>query len=405
MVKKEIIPLLYDHHNHPSQYAAFFESANISGVKSKEEAVSIIKQNTQKDRVNVVLGWNNSFFSFSKDDLNRLPPVVICNLSFHGYVSNNKAEELVKERFGSSDILKKLRDPDWMESNLPNIMRFLIEVEDLNEEKLRTFYDHLLERGIWRTEDMLIPSESALENFKSSGLNKRTEFWTDLSTYQKMSSQSQKEIKGIKIFTDGALGPKTAAIEEPYSGDNYGVLLHEQRTLEELIEEVETDHAAIHAIGSRAIKMVVNSLENIDKSGITLPKIRMEHAQFIDKETAETAKSLGITLSMQPNFSLDSEHYSDRLSEKYLKMNNPFRMLIDDADFVLGKDLIFGSDGMPHGVKAALESSLFPPYSSQRVTLDEFQRAYCVEDKSLGSIDIVIDEDKEEVVIEEINIQ
>ncbi|MFW5898632.1 MAG: amidohydrolase family protein, partial [Candidatus Saliniplasma sp.] len=385
--------------------AAFFESANISGVKSKEEAVSIIKQNTQKDRVNVVLGWNNSYFSFSKDDLDRLPPVVICNLSFHGYVSNNKAEELVKERFGSSDILKKLRDPDWMESNLPTIMKFLIEVEDLNEEKLRSLYDHLLERGIWRTEDMLIPSERALEAFKSSGLNKRTEFWTDLSTYQKMSSQSQKEIKGIKIFTDGALGPKTAAIEEPYSGDNYGVLLHEQRTLEELIEEVETDHAAIHAIGSRAIKMVVNSLENIDKSGITLPKIRMEHAQFIDSDTAELAKSLGITLSMQPNFSLDSEHYSDRLSEKYLKMNNPFRMLIDDADFVLGKDLIFGSDGMPHGVKAALESSLFPPYSSQRVILDEFQRAYCVEDKSLGSIDIVIDEDKEEVVIEEINIQ
>ncbi|MFW6038334.1 MAG: amidohydrolase family protein [Candidatus Saliniplasma sp.] len=405
MVKKEIIPLLYDHHNHPSQYAAFFDSANISGVKSKEEAVSIIKQNTQKDRVNVVLGWNNSYFSFSKGDLDRLPPVVICNLSFHGYVSNNKAEELVKERFGSSDILKKLKDPDWMESNLPNIMRFLIEVEDLNEEKLRTFYDHLLERGIWRTEDMLIPSERALETFKSSGLNKRTEFWTDLSTYQKMSSQSQKEIKGIKIFTDGALGPKTAAIEEPYSGDNYGVLLHEQRTLEELIEEVETDHAAIHAIGNKAIKMVVNSLENIDKSGITLPKIRMEHAQFIDKETAETAKSLGITLSMQPNFSLDSEHYSDRLSVKYLKMNNPFRMLIDDVDFVPGKDLIFGSDGMPHGVKSALESSLFPPYSSQRVILDEFQRAYCVEDKSLGSIDIVIDEDKEEVVIEEINIQ
>ncbi|MFW6142238.1 MAG: amidohydrolase family protein [Candidatus Saliniplasma sp.] len=405
MVKKETIPLLYDHHNHPSQYAAFFESANISGVKSKEEALSIIEQNTHKDRVNVVLGWNNSYFLFSRGDLDRLPPVIICNLSFHGYVSNNKAQELIEKRFGGSYILTKLKDLDWMESNLPNIMKFLIEVEGLNEEKLRSFYDHLLERGIWRTEDMLIPSESTLENFKSSELNKRTEFWTDLSTYQKISPQSQKEIKGIKIFTDGALGPKTAAIEEPYPSGGHGVLLHEERTLKELIEEVETDHAAIHAIGNRAIKMVINALENIDRSGIKSPKIRMEHAQFIDKETAKTARSLGITLSMQPNFSLDSEHYSDRLSEKYLKMNNPFRMLIDDVGFVPGKDLIFGSDGMPHGVKAALESSLFPPYSSQRVTLDEFRKAYCVEDKSLGSIDMVIDEDKGKVVIEEIRTQ
>jgi len=400
MVKKETIPLLHDHHNHPSQYAAFFDSANISGVKSKEEAVSIIKNNTQKDRVNIVLGWNNSYFTFSKADLDHLPPVIICNLSFHGYVSNRKAERLIEERFGSSDILKRLRDPSWMESNLPKIMKFLIEIEGLDEGKLRYLYDHFLEIGIWRTEDMLLPSESALKTFKSSGLNSRTEFWTDLPTYKKMSSQAQKEVKGIKIFTDGALGPKTAAIEEPYSGENHGVLLHGEDTLQELIEEVETEHVSIHAIGNRAIKMVVKTLENIDKSGIS--NVRIEHAQFIDSETAERAKALGVTLSMQPNFSLDSVHYSDRLSKKYLKMNNPFRMLIDDVDFVPGQDLIFGSDGMPHGAKTALESSLFPPFQGQKVTLDEFQRAYCVQDKSLGSIDIVIDEDKEEVTIEKI---
>ncbi|MFO7791662.1 MAG: amidohydrolase family protein [Candidatus Saliniplasma sp.] len=402
MVKKETIPLLHDHHNHPSQYAAFFDSANISGVRNKEEAISIIRDKTQKDRANVVLGWNNSYFSFSKSDLDKLPPVIICNLSFHGFVSNGKAEKFIKKRFGSAEILKKLNDPDWMEANLPQIMKFLIEIEGLGEEKLRYLYDYLLDKGIWRTEDMLLPSENALDAFSDSGLIGRTEFWTDIPTYQQLSEKAQKEIKGIKIFTDGALGPKTAAIEEPYSGENYGVLLHQEDSLRELIGEVDTEHVSIHAIGNRAIKMIVNALEDIDKSGITLPNIRMEHAQFIDGETAERAKDLGVTLSMQPNFSSDSEHYSDRLSEKYLKMNNPFRMLIDDVDFVPGEDLIFGSDGMPHGAEAALRSSLFPPFKGQRVTLNEFQRAYCVEDKSLGSIDVVIDEDKREVTIEKI---
>jgi len=401
MVIRETIPLLHDHHNHPSQYAAFFDSADLSEVKEKEKAISIIEDNTEEEKVNVVLGWNNSYYSFDRMDLKKLPPVIICNLSFHGFIHNKKAEDLVNERYENPEILEKLEDPAWMEANLPKIMKFLVEIEGLDEDKLDSLYDFYLEKGIWSIEDMLLPSEKALQTFVSSGHSIRTDFWTTFPTYENLSKDAKKEIKGIKIFTDGALGPKTAALNEKYPGEVEGELLHTEESLSELIEKIDKNKVSIHAIGDVAIKTVVQTLKDLDKKSIDLPETRIEHAQFIDEDTAKTAKSLGVILSMQPNFSMDSKHYSDRLSEKYLKRNNPFRMLIDEVGLVPGEDLIFGSDGMPHGVKPALESSLFPPYPSQKLTLQEFIDGYC-DPENEGEIDLVIDKDKKEVKIEDI---
>ena len=84
----------------------------------------------------------------------------------------------------------------------------------------------------------------------------------------------------------------------------------------------------------------------------------------------------------------------DRISESYCLQNNPFRMLIDNAGFIPGNDLVFGSDGIPHGIDYALTMSLFPPLQTQKLTLDEFVAGYCMEDMENGFIDISTDEDK-----------
>jgi len=51
-------------------------------------------------------------------------------------------------------------------------------------------------------------------------------------------------------------------------------------------------------------------------------------------------------------------------------------MLIDEAGFVPGVDLLFGSDGMPHGPEYALRWSLFPDYEEQRLSIKEFEAGY-----------------------------
>jgi len=88
------------------------------------------------------------------------------------------------------------------------------------------------------------------------------------------------------------------------------------------------------------------------------------------------------------------EGFKHILTEEYLKRNNPFRMLIDECGFIPGKDLIFGSDGMPHGAQSALENSLFPVYESQKLTLDEFVKGYCVNSYDHGEINFDIEDKK-----------
>jgi hypothetical protein len=51
-------------------------------------------------------------------------------------------------------------------------------------------------------------------------------------------------------------------------------------------------------------------------------------------------------------------------------------MLIDHAGFVPGQDLIFGSDGPPHGMEYFLESCLFRPLASQTLKFKEIIAGY-----------------------------
>ncbi|MEF8873605.1 MAG: amidohydrolase family protein [Candidatus Thermoplasmatota archaeon] len=407
MVKKETIPLLYDHHTHTTGYAALLDSVDLTEVEEKDEAISLIKENCSEEETSVVLGWNNSYYSFSKEEVEGFPPVVICNLSFHGFIFNEKAEEKIKEKFGSAHILKKMNDPDWVERNLPAIMKFLVKLEGLDEEKLDSFFGYLSENGIWRTDDMLLPSESVLDLLEDTGYTKRTDFWADLQTYEELTEEAKKKVKGIKMFTDGALGPSTAAIKDNYVDGNDGILVFQDDELKgvfEELEDLEIDKVSIHGIGNRATEQIVRVIGKMESTGSYVPETRIEHAQFISKSTAEEAKSLGIKLSMQPNFSFDSVHYSDRLPGNYVKKNNPFRMLIDNVGFTPGEDLIFGSDGMPYGVKPALESSLFPPYKGQRLTLKEFKEGFCLKSEKQGIIEVRIREREEEISIENITI-
>ena len=194
----------------------------------------------------------------------------------------------------------------------------------------------------------------------------------------------------------------TAKIKEPYLTGEEGILVFSDDELREnIIKTAELGKAvAIHAIGDGAIDQVIRVLSDLKEEISSIPEIRMEHSQLITRSNAEKAKELGIVLSMQPNFNVDSRYFTDRLPEHYLLQNNPFRMLIDDIGFTPGKDLIFGSDGMPYGVGDSLKCSLFPPYPSQQLTLDEYIPGYCMPAMEHGHIEVEIDEEKKSVTTE-----
>ena len=390
------IPLLKDHHTHPSISAAFSGAIKLRHVAEKEQALSLIR--SSREDMTVAIGWNTSYYQFSDEDLESFPPVVICNTSLHGFLINAAARKILQPKY--PDIIANIDDAEWTEANIYTILKFLTNLSPYDTALLKKFYDEeLLPLGVWYAEDMLLPNRELIDQFAEIGYSDRTRLWADEDVLRSLPKEDLNRIDGIKLFTDGALGARTAAISVPFLSGETGILILTDEELKEKLTQLRSFNLpfAIHAIGDLATSQIVNTLHLLRQEYPDFPTIRIEHCQFISKETAVLAKSLGIGLSMQPNFSSDSDNYTDRLPLEFCKTNNPFRMLIDEVGFVPGKDLFFGSDGMPHGAQYALQQSLFPLYDEQRLTIGEFIDGYCMPDMTHGSIQVDVDEHKQTV--------
>lgn len=393
MDKLKRIPLLKDHHNHVSFYGSLKDCLNLQGVTDKASALKMLRKHN-RNTVSVVLGWSSGFFQFTPKDLAGLPPLIIVNLSLHSFLMTPAAEIRLKGDY--PEIVENYWHAEWYERRMPNMLLFLANQVNVTEEKIAAFFEGLRKKGVYYVEDMLLVSEEALAIIRSSPYAERTALWADLEVFERLSPSAREYVKGIKLFTDGALGAETAAIGKPYKSGSTGYLLFSDDFLGRQLERVaEAKKAvAIHAIGENGTQQTLRVLKSVCDGGVKFPAIRLEHAQFIGLHEAREAKKMGVILSMQPNFSMDSVDYADRLPDGYLERNNPFRMLIDQAGFVPGEDLIFGSDGMPHGAEGALRASLFSPLLSQRLTLEEFVAGYCMPSEDFGHIEFEFDPTK-----------
>ncbi len=134
----------------------------------------------------------------------------------------------------------------------------------------------------------------------------------------------------IKLFADGALGPRTASMLEPYSTDpdNYGsLLLGRDEILRIGIEAAEQGIAlAVHAIGDRANREVLDAFEalrtwEVEKTTRPLPH-RMEHLQILHPDDIQRVAELRLVASMQPihaisDMTMAEEHWGPRTRWAY----------------------------------------------------------------------------------------
>lgn len=390
-----LIPWLHDQHSHASFYASLIGCPTLAGLNHDDVLRTLGA--LREDRLSVAFGWHSAKAPLSERDLENLPPAIIVNLSMHGFALTKQAIPLLADT--QPEMVAHWQDPEWCEFNLPRLLEVFGQTAQLTAEKLSLFMARVEGLGLGSVDDMLLPDEATFQVIQGSRWVKDIQCWATPRTYQALSSASRKALAGLKFFTDGALGSRTAGLKGTFLDGRKGLLLYRD---EALLRTLGESHAfgkpvAIHAIGDQAIEQVLGALERLDRDGLSFPLVRLEHVQFIDENQARRAKALGLVLSMQPNFNSDSQDYADRLDASWLERNNPFRMLIDQAGYVPGEDLIFGSDGMPHGVEYALQWSLFPAYPGQRLTVDELVASYGVDSGNPGRSLVEIDQDKHQV--------
>jgi hypothetical protein len=163
----------------------------------------------------------------------------------------------------------------------------------------------------------------------------------------------------VKIFSDGALTTRTAAMREPYiQAGETGILTWSPEQLAEIVRSAHANgwRIATHAIGDRAIESVLDAYESIGDQGAD-PRHRIEHCSICDADLIARMKALDVVPVLQPeDIAVLGDAYPSSVGPQRANNNSPVRWF-ENA----GLSIAFSSDrpvtlGHPlAGIRAAVE--------------------------------------------------
>lgn len=198
-------------------------------------------------------------------------------------------------------------------------------------------------------------------------------------------------IGSVKAFMDGALGPRTAAMFQPYLNEpeNRGILNMDAEQLFEHCRQAADVGLSmtVHAIGDRANHEVLDAFEQLRsyerERGLPALRHRIEHVQVLHPDDAPRLAQLNVIASMQPIHATSDMLTADRYWGGRSALSYAWRTQLQH-----GAHLAFGSDapvespnpflGLHAAVTRRLDGTPGPEgwYPEQKLTLAEAFSAY-----------------------------
>lgn len=136
---------------------------------------------------------------------------------------------------------------------------------------------------------------------------------------------------GYKGFADGSLGGHTAAMHAPFSDrpDEMGTMRLDASDRELARAALAMGGmVAIHAIGDRANRAVIDLFEELIAEGANPRKLRIEHASVLERSDIDRMARLGTIASVQPAFlGSEFEWIADRVGADRIVSTYPFASL------------------------------------------------------------------------------
>jgi predicted amidohydrolase YtcJ len=183
----------------------------------------------------------------------------------------------------------------------------------------------------------------------------------------------------IKVFADGSLGARTAALKEPYSDkpETSGMLLLSQRKLNKLVLKAHRAgwQVAVHAIGDKAIEAVLKAFSKAFK---TFPREnsrhRIEHCSVLSPKLIRQMKRLNLIASVQPHFIVSDFWVVERVGAERARWVYPFKTLMDKGVVVAaGSDCPVEPISPLLGIWAAVARKTF---KEEGLTVEEALKIY-----------------------------
>lgn len=394
-MNKEYIRFV-DSHTHLVGYGIEKLNLSLYDIKSKEELYFKLEEYiSNKERKYVIgYGWDESRWKDKnyplKEDIDRINnsiPVILRRICGHIAVCNSKALDMIHNIYWKDE-----RTGLIFEEAVLYINEIFKPDFNVIKEAIKIGQKELKRMGIFGISDMMNPEyfkayyefdkEDELEIYVSAFI-----FDKDIEAIKGLKDGKKLKLRGIKVFMDGSIGARTAAIEKfrYLDSEGKGLLLKDSEYVEKIIRFAEDNglQVAIHCIGDRAIEEALKGFRKFDKKNIL--RHRIEHFELATDEQINEAIERNIILSMQPNFignwSKKDGLYGIAFGKDYI-LNNRIGLILKKGGFVA-----FGSDGMPYspeyGIKSVVESTL----PEQRISYEEAIRCYTFNSAYASSIE------------------
>ena len=191
-------------------------------------------------------------------------------------------------------------------------------------------------------------------------------------------------VRSIKLYSDGALGSRGAALLEPYSDDprNIGLLVSAPAHIQDVATRALKAGFQVntHAIGDRGNRLVLDAYEAALKAAPTADhRFRVEHAQILNYDDVPRFAALGVIPSMQASHQTSDMYWAGtRLGPVRLLGAYAWRSLLNTGVVVPNGSDFPVEQVNPlisfHSAVSRQDARDWPPdgwYPSERMTRDE----------------------------------
>lgn len=369
-----VFPGFIDCHQHTLAYARTTKEVNLAGTKSVEEVLERLRERaavTPQGQWIKGSGFNHEEFKEVRiptkeelDSVSKTHPILISRYCMHVHVANSKALEIagIDADFqpGVADSVEIGSDgkPNGIlrESGVTPVLHSIPDMLPGYEDKKEGLYAVCKDMnrygitGIHPIQGKFVDADEYLKLYQDLETEGRLpvrvyiSFDEYPSFHMKTGFGNEKIRYGFyKIYSDGSLGSRNAALSEPYTDcpKTSGLLNHSPEEIKAMCHKAyDMDlQIGIHAIGDRGVEIALDALEECYYEN---PKpdvrFRLIHAIVLRKDLIERIKKLPIIVDIQPRFTSNYNIWwsEDRLGPERIKYAYAWNTLIQEGIMLTG---------------------------------------------------------------------
>ena len=364
---KAMLPGLIDSHCHFYNLGLDQQVVDLRGTDSFDEIIDRLKIYDLKNDSDVILGrgWDQNDWETKKFPINTLlnenfsnKLVVLERIDGHAYIVNDNALNLagIDENTLVKGGLVLLKDnkPTGVLIDAPMSMVDQVLPEKTIDEKVKALKkaeEISFSYGLTTVDDAGL--NSGIINIIDS-LHKINELKIKIYAMVSVSKKNIQEFKksgkiktprlnvrSFKVYGDGALGSRGAALKKPYCDDphNYGFLRTDLKDLKYYANEIAAMGFQMntHAIGDSTVSVLLKEYQKV-LNDIKDPRWRIEHSQVVDLDEFDLYNDK-ILPSVQPTHATSDMYWAyDRLGKR-IKGAYAFKDLLTSSKRIaLGTD-------------------------------------------------------------------